>query len=178
MGEAGSGRQRRKGAKRQRVEARKQAQLQKITQAIQPILQPAERMLCSPARGVFLPWAAFVAKNRVVRGFLAIAAFPLAFAAQGEGIPASFIVTDRRVIVLKRRFRTRTTSVPYTKITSVKTKRLMKGLWTGTTLVDHEVVQVRIGRRDDGALRIWFKEPWLSPEGEAIAIAIEANSPR
>src|SRR6185437_14303852 len=86
----------------------------------------------------------------------------------------SFLVTDSRVMVLKRRLGIRVTSLPVGEIKWVSCGGRSWKNHPGTGgASEFEVVEVLLRWRDQ-PLRIRFQEPWLE-EGEAIARGLVAR---
>ena len=160
----------RKAKRDAKLAAKKQERQTQISLAVMPFLMPEERVLCAPAPGSFYPWAARLVRNRIVGGIVETVSAPLHLIAQGDGLPASFVVTDSRVIVLAWRLR-RLTSFSFADIDAVIKDRSTRSQYANYGSMKFEVVEVRLVWRDQQRFRIWFKEPWLS-EGEAIGGAI------
>src|SRR5262249_23187329 len=89
--------------------------------------------------------------------------FPLVVVAQGDGLPAVFMISDSRMIVVKRRLRTRIISIPIAEMQGLGTSHAVHDFAAGPT----PLVDVRFSWCDE-ELRILFKKAWLS-EGDALA---------
>jgi hypothetical protein len=174
-----------------RRDARKQAAQNKILVAVAPFLQPSERLLCPPARGTFSPWTAFVSRNGVVRTVVRVAAFPLKLLLVPfwGGVPASFVITDVRSIVMRGRHRTRITSLPHASSSAPLGPDPNQGLPEGeseTPQNPERILQADLRSQwpngsplcqftlfvaEYGQLRVRFYEKWVW-EGKAIEDAL------